>query len=194
MRHGKVAICMVPAVVFCLTGTAGSENRGTELTFDQVKPYITCLIYVDSATQQLRMCTPEFKKVQRRLVRCNLTNTRLLKAVWQAHVNLLEKAEALEESGEEENTIAGWSETWRKAAMQAADNLEGTYERIDDKRDYFDLLDIRISQILSKDVGFLKPLLEEIEKLFEAKATNLSCIDCKEKFAEWLRSVEEDSP
>lgn len=87
-----------------------------------------------------------------------------------------------------------WHDSYIKAYRQALEELAEAGKKIKEKRDYLDLLDIHISQILSRDMDFLEPLLKELDSFFEAKENDLTCIDCKEKFTEWLRDVREDFP
>lgn len=194
MRKRGLVVYLALLGIFFLAGGAQSESQKEVLTFDQVKPYVTSLIYVDSSTRMLEVYTPQYKHIYQRLARRGFANMALLNIVWQAHYNLYRVPDTTQENSEEVVQPRDWLETLHKALRRAADELRPAYDKIEDKQDYFDLLSIRISQILSRDAVFLKPFLKEVESLLEAEDAPIRCSDCKEKFAEWLRNVGEDSP
>ncbi len=186
-------IGLVVGITMYMASTANAGETDSTVTFKQIRPYIACLVYVDSATNQMRICDPRMKKVRIRLMRRNLTNLPLLTTLHRAYLNLLMQSTAEDDSSSPEIQTSAWTMAQFAAGDQAMNELSEVKIDIEDRRDYLDLLDIRISQILAKNADFLEPLLAELEKFLVAGESSLNCVDCKEKFAEWLQNVRPDS-
>lgn len=188
-----IIILIIAIVVLSFYPLHGQTNaKDTVLVFDQIKPYITCLFYIDSATKEMRMCMPDMPKVKARLARRNLTNLSLLRVVWEIQIALLEQADSAAENSEEAAATEIWGNATFRAADQAMHDLAEARSKITDNQDYYELMDIRISQILSRDIDFLKPVLDRLEKAFTEGRHGITCSDCKEKFAKRLKTTQRD--
>ncbi len=188
MRAINVALTAICIILF-FVDAPGEQHRPREITFEQIKPYVASLVYADSATGELRMSNPMMLKVQQRLARRSLTDTKLLTITWLAYMAVMEKSDGTTVDSMNTDNIPGWCYTWTAAYVQATDELEGVLATVEDNRDYFDLLDIHISQILSRDTGFLAPLLQELSTLLDRAGTSVTCTDCRVEFFQWLEDL-----
>jgi|GEM_PF-3014795 len=140
------------------------------------------------------MCDPGHGEVRRRLSRRGLLNEPLLEILWDAYSKLLDEAHATWESGAAENYAVRWHDSVSGAFKLASEDLRSSRERITTREEYLDLLEVRASQILLRDVNFVEPLLDELRVLLRADDATVICIDCTERFSSWVDSLHQALP